>query len=318
MSNFSTWYKSQPVALRTLVALNVVVYGVARLFALMGLDPVLGFTMEHLALNPELPGVLLEPWQLITYNFLHGVNPHHWGLLHVLFNMLWLFWIGKEFEQMHGPHQMLALYVIGGVGGGLLSVLWYAVAPGTAIIYGASASVLALMTAVAILYPYKKIGLLFLGAVRLLYVVIGFLVLDILFMAGSNTAVLAHLGGAGAGFLFARAQRGGVDLASWAKVFFSGRGRSGGYASSGRSSRRGSSGGGFLGGLFGAGSGEGLSSSRHASSERETLREERYRKKRRQNARRAEVDRILDKISAQGYEALSDDEKRTLEEASRQ
>jgi hypothetical protein len=47
----------------------------------------------------------------------------------------------------------------------------------------------------------------------------------------------------------------------------------------------------------------------------ETIREERDRKKRRENARRREVDRILDKISAEGYDALSDDEKRTLEDA---
>ena len=316
MSTFRIWYDSQPVALRTLVAVNVVVYVVARLLALFGLYPVLGFALDHLALNPGLPGVLLEPWQLLTYNFMHGVDARSFGLLHVLFNMLWLFWIGKEYEQMHGPHQMLALYVIGGVGGGVLSVLGYALTASTPVIYGASASVLAVMTAVAILYPYKKIGLLFLGAVRLLYLVIGFLALDLLFMAGSNTAVLAHLGGAAAGFLFAKAQRSGVDLTSWAKVFFSGRSQS--RYSPGRSAGGSSSGGSTLGGLFGAGGGGERASSRRASAGRETLREERDRKKRQRNARRAEVDRILDKISAKGYEALSDDEKRTLEDASGQ
>lgn len=309
MNAFKLWYRSQPVALRTLIAINVVFYG-AWLLLLGNVGVINFFVRSHLALNPELPGVLLEAWQLVTYNFLH------FGFLHALFNMLWLWWIGREFEDLHGPHQMLALYVIGGVGGGVLSVLGYALTASTPVIYGASASVLAVMTAVAILYPYKKIGLLFLGAVRLLYLVIGFLALDLLFMAGSNTAVLAHLGGAAAGFLFAKAQRSGVDLTSWAKVFFSGRSQS--RYSPGRSAGGSSSGGSTLGGLFGAGGGGERASSRRASAGRETLREERDRKKRQRNARRAEVDRILDKISAKGYEALSDDEKRTLEDASGQ
>lgn len=314
MSTFRIWYRSQPVALRTLITVNVALY-LAWVLLLGRIPATQQFFFEHLALNPALPGVLLEPWQLVTYNFLHLG-----GLLHILFNMLWLWWIGKEYEQLYGAHQMLALYVIGGVGGGVLSVVGYALAASTPVIYGASASVLALMATVVTLNPNKRIGLLFFGAVRLLYVVIAFLALDILFMAGSNTAVLAHLGGAGAGFLFARAERSGVDLTSWAKVFFSGRHTGGGASryAPGRSGAGGSSSSGnFFGRLFGGG--ESTSSRRRSSSSgRETLREERDRRKRRENARRAEVDRILDKISAKGYEALSDDEKRTLEDASGQ
>ena len=315
MNAFKLWYRSQPVALRTLIAINVVFYG-AWLLLLGNVGVINFFVRSHLALNPELPGVLLEAWQLVTYNFLH------FGFLHALFNMLWLWWIGREFEDLHGPHQMLALYLIGGVGGGLLSVLGYAfMAGGAPPIVGASASVLAVMAAVVTLYPYKKIRLFLFGSVRLLYVVGVFLALDVLVgLAGnSNTAVLAHLGGAGTGYLFVRAGRSGVDLTSWAKVFFSGGGRSsrGGYAPGrSRSSSSSASGGGFFGGLFGKSGGGG--SGRQSPQGRETLRQERDRKRREQSARRREVDRILDKISAEGYDALSDDEKRTLEDASGQ
>lgn len=297
------------MALRTLVTINVVIF-LAWVLLLGRLPVTRAFFLNHLALNPVLPGVLLEAWQLVTYNFLHLGD-----FLHLLFNMLWLWWIGQEYEDLHGPHHMLALYIIGGVGGGLLSVLGYAAMGGAATIYGASASVLALLAAVVTLYPQKRIRLFLFGSVRLLYLVVGYLALNVLFMSGSQVAVLAHLGGAGAGFLFIKAQQHGMDVTSWAKVFFSGQGRSSGGYAPGRTREASSSGGGSLfGGLFDSSS----SSAGRSSAKRESLREERDRKRRRQSARRREVDRILDKISAEGYEALSDDEKRTLEEASRQ
>ena len=317
MSQFKTWYSSQPTALRGLITINVVLYVLWQL-PLRFIEPVAQFVGGHLALHPALPGILLEPWQLVTYNFLH-LGTGFGGLLHVGFNMLWLYWIGKEYEQMHGPHEITALYLIGGVGGGMFTVIVYAVLGSNALIYGASASVLAVMTAVAVLYPYKKIGLFLIGVVPLLYVVIGFLVLDLLFLGSSNTAVAAHMGGALTGFLFARAQRRGLDLTSWARVFFGQRDRSGGRGSS-RGASRGTSPrsaspeekkSGGLRSWFGRG--------RASKDEREpgkTLREDRKRRNAEQNAAEAEIDRILEKISERGYEALSDEEKRILHEAS--
>ena len=308
MNSFKLWYRRQPVALRTLIAINVVFY-LAWLLLLGRIPATSLFIRNHLALNTALPGVVLEAWQFATYNFVH------FSFLHILFNMLWLWWMGREFEDLHGPHQMLALYLIGGVGGGLFSVLGYALMGRAAVVYGASASVLAVMGAVVTLYPQKQIRLLFFGTVRLLWVVAIFLGLDVLMgVAGANpnTAILAHLGGAGTGYLFVRAGERGIDLTSWAKVFFSDRSRSGrGYAP-GRSTGGGSTGGGFFRRLFGGGG----SGAPGQAGGRETLRQERDRKKAEENRRRREVDRILDKISDEGYEALSDDEKRTLEDAS--
>jgi membrane associated rhomboid family serine protease len=318
VNSFKFWYRRQPVALRRLIVVNVVFY-LAWLLVLGNVQATGLFIQRHLALNPALPGVLLEPWQLVTYNFMH------FGFLHILFNMLWMWWIGREYEDLHGAHQLMALYLISGVGGGIVSVLGYSAMGMARPVVGASASVLGLLAAVVTLYPQKKIRLFLFGSVRLLYLVVGYLVLNVLFMMGSKTAVLAHIGGALAGFLFVKAQQRGVDLASWAKLLVSGGRRSSGYAP-GRgsgvgglsSSSSSSGGGGFLGGLFGGGgSGSGGRRRPRSASERETIREERDRKKRRESARRREVDRILDKISEKGYEALSDDEKRTLEEASR-
>lgn len=309
MSQFRTWYDTQPTALRALLTINVVLYVLWTL--VLGR---LGLTAEvfyqHLALNPSLPGLLFEPWQLVTYNFLHlggGLG----GFLHVLFNMLWMYWIGKEYEEMHGAHYLLALYLLAGVGGGLLSVVVYNIFGWDATIYGASASVIGILMAVAIQYPYKKIALLFLGTIRLLYVVLGFLALDLLFMMGSGVAVAAHLGGALSGFLFAKAVQGGADPAGWARIFFRG-GRGGRSAT--RSTRSSSAGGGG-GSWFGGRSREAASS--NGGPEGRTLREERAARNAARNAEEAEIDRILDKINEEGYEALSEEEKRRLDEASR-
>jgi membrane associated rhomboid family serine protease len=195
VNQFQSWYYRQPVALRTIVAINVAVYVLAQFLHLWpgGLQ----FIMEHFALHPVFPDVLLEPWQLVTYNFMHtsgGLG----GLLHVGFNMLWLFWIGREFEQMHGSQQMWTVYLVAGVGGGLMCLLLQPLFPtisGTGVmpVVGASASVLGVIMTVAIMYPHKQIALLFFGVVRLLYLVIGFLVIDALLMLStSGTAVAAH------------------------------------------------------------------------------------------------------------------------------
>ncbi len=311
MVQFRIWYRSQPPALRALLIVNVVIY-VLWVLLLGRIDATQQFFFEHLALRPAVPGILFEPWQLLTYNFLH-LGLGFWGLIHILFNMLWLYWIGKEYEEMHGAHQLFALYVITGVGGGLLTVLFYAFFPGNPIVYGASASVLGVLTAVGVLYPYKKIALFLIGTVRLIYLVIGFLVLDLLFFAGGSTAVAAHMGGALFGFLFARAERSGIDLTAWARPLFGGSRSRGGSRGRGRSRGKQSA---ASGPRSWFGSRPSSDTSREPRGR--SPREERDRRNARRNARQAEVDRILDKISARGYEALSDEEKRILQEASGQ
>lgn len=306
----------QPRALRALWTINVVFY-VVWLLVLGRIPAVASFVFEHLALNPALSDVLYEPWQLLTYNFLH-LGLDFGGFIHILFNMLWLVWIGREFEEMQGSHRLLALYLISGVGGGLLSVFFYnVVSPGNPVIHGASAAVFGVMTAVATFYPYQSIGLLFIGTVRLVYVVIGLLAIDILFRMGGGTAVTAHIGGALFGFLFAKAEKGGIDLSSWARVFF------GSHRNRNVVPRRTAAVRRQPAGIFGKvegwfGSARAADAERPARTTGTRMRSEAEPTLRpsRDNVQ-SEVDRILDKISASGYESLSDEEKRVLYEASR-
>ena len=310
MNQFQSWYYRQPKALRTIITINVVVYVVAQFLHLWPAG--FYFVREHFALHPIFPDILFEPWQLVTYNFMHtsgGLG----GLLHIGFNMLWLYWIGKEFERMHGRQQFWTVYLMTGIGGGLLCLVLAQIFPEIAggmingrdvPVVGASASVLGVLMTVAILYPYKKIGLLFFGVVRLLYVVVGFLIIDALLMLStSGTAVAAHWGGALTGFLYAKVVRDEIGVPSWLAPLFGGRRpRSRRSASSPSLFER-------IKGFFGSRDSEPRTRQRPASSSDGAP-------ARQSNNRSTEVDRILDKISEEGYDALSDDEKQTLYEAS--
>jgi hypothetical protein len=225
--------------------------------------------------------------------------------------MLWLYWIGKEFERMHGSRQFWTVYLATGVGGGLMCLLLQPLFPditgsGVVPVVGASGAVLGVLMTVAILYPYKKIGLLFFGVVRLLYVVVGFLIIDALLMLStSGTAVAAHWGGALSGFLFAKVLRDELSAPSWMAPLF------GGSRSRSRRTSRSSGVLDWIKGLFGGTTDTGSSGSRPrpaSSSDGAPSAPS--------NDRSNEVDRILDKISEHGYESLSDDEKQTLYEAS--
>jgi len=299
VSRFQIWYRMQPPALRALLTINVVLY-VLWILALAHIDSTRRLVWIYLALNPDWPAILTHPWQLLTYNFLH-LQVGFWGFLHLLFNMLWLVWIGREYEELHGSHQLLALYVLSGIGGGLVTVLLHGLFPSVGafggLVHGASASVLGVLMAVAILYPFKSVALFFFGPIRLLYLVLIFLALDVLFLSGGRTAVGAHLGGALFGFLYAKAEQRGWELAGWARVFFRShrRSRASVAAEPGRVLRR-------LGAWVEQRRGstaEGEAVAKHSRSLEE------------------EVDRILDKISAHGYDSLTEEEKRILYEASR-
>jgi membrane associated rhomboid family serine protease len=311
-NNFKFWYASQPRALRILLTINVIAYLLWNL-VLVHIGAGRSFVIGHVALNPEWPGILFEPWQLLTYSFLH-LGSGMGGLLHILFNMLWMMWIGREYEELYGPGRVLGVYVLGAAGGALLTVVLHAlfptVGPFGGPVHGASGALLALMTMVAIHQPDKRIGLMFIGVVKLGHVVIGFIALDFLFLSAGGTSVSAHLGGVLAGFLLGRIARSGAHPTPWADWFFSGSGGGG--------SMREESSGGMLASmeawLAGRKSGDSKSESRGpariyqmpSSGEEANA----------GSGTTVEIDRILDKISATGYDSLTDNEKRKLIESS--
>ena len=163
-------------ALVRLVMVNVGVFLLIRLLAIIlhfaGVNS--NAMLEWIVVPSDWSVLLHRPWTLLTYMFAH------YDMLHVLFNMLWLYWLGKLFLEYFNSKQLVALYVLGGLGGALVYVLGYAVLPVFAgkmdLLIGASGAVLALVTAMAVFAPDYRIGLLFLGQVSLKWLAIGVVV----------------------------------------------------------------------------------------------------------------------------------------------
>jgi membrane associated rhomboid family serine protease len=168
---------------------------------------------------PSSPMVLLmRPWTLFTYMFVHA------DFLHVLFNVIYLFWFGRLFLEFLRPYQLLGVYIYGGFGGALLYLLTFNFVPAliifapSSILLGASASAMAILFAVATYAPNHAVYLVFIGPTRLKYIALVALLIDLVSMTTlKNTGGhLAHLGGALVGYLFAVSLLKGND---WAKVF---------------------------------------------------------------------------------------------------
>lgn len=180
-----------PVWLRWLLGINI---AIAAIIGLGGLWAVIvqqtPADTSWLYLPPSFRGLTEKPWTLFTYMFTH-VN--FW---HLLFNMIWLWWFGMFLESF-GPRLTLTLYLGGGIAGALLFIT-VSTATGDssgAGLCGASASILAMMGATAVLMPRLKVRFLF-GWTRLLWLTIAAIALTFLGSLMPGTASFpAHLGG---------------------------------------------------------------------------------------------------------------------------
>ena len=243
----------------------------------------------------ELPAsparFIMQPWSLLTYMFMHG------GLLHILFNMLWLYWFGAIFLNMFSSKHLRGLYVLGGICGGALYMLAYNVFPyfrpyiENSFMVGASASVLAIVAAAAYREPNYPIRLFLLGTLRLKYLALIVIGMDLLLITSENAGGhIAHLGGALAGVWFAAGLNKGRDVTAWINR------AADGIASLFRRKPRKPK----MKVHYGNGS-----------------RQQDYDYNACKKAQSDEIDRILDKLRKTGYEGLSDEEKKSLFDASK-
>jgi hypothetical protein len=184
---------------------------------------------------------------------------------------------------------LLSTYILGGLAGAVLYIIFINGFPGLrqylgGAMLGASASIMAIVVAISLYVPNYTIYLFFLGPVRLKYIAIAFVIMDILMIASDNAGGnIAHLGGAVYGFWFISRLKKGSDTGGWISklldkivTLFKPRPR--------------------LNITY-------RKATRHVSDE------EFNRKKINQQK---EIDRILDKIAKAGYESLTKSEKETL------
>lgn len=185
-----------------LVYINIAVFlllriaGVVCFFA--GIDP-MSF-LRWIELPSSVSGLMSAPWTILTYMV------SHYDVMHILFNMLVLYWFGVMFLDYFTPKQFVGLYILGGVGGGVLYLLAYllpTLSGAHTWLIGASASVMAIVIAISMKAPHYKMNLLFLGSISLKWIAIVYVVIDVLSITGENMGGhIAHLGGALTGVMF--------------------------------------------------------------------------------------------------------------------
>ncbi|HEY1008583.1 MAG TPA: rhomboid family intramembrane serine protease [Daejeonella sp.] len=210
-------------------------------------------------------------WTILSYMFTQR------GFFHLLFNMLWLYWLGLIFLDFLNKRQFIFTYLAGGIMGAVLYLLAFNLLPvfrGTvenSILLGSSASVMAVVVATATLVPNFTIRLLFLGNVKLKYLALVYFVLDLIGIGSEPGGSLAHIGGALLGFMYIQLLNRGTDLSNMFK----------------RKSRL-----------------QVLKNKRSGPTQSALPDQE-------------VIDRILDKISQSGYDSLTKEEKEQLFKASK-
>ncbi len=169
--------------------------------------------ISYLAVPANLELLAHRPWTLITYMFLHV------DFIHILFNLLWLYWFGTIFIQELGLKKLLSTYLLGGLAGGILYVIFYnlfnvfAGVRDVSIALGASASVMAVVVATATYRPERRMQLILIGPVKIVYIALVMFILTSMVDFSTNTGgKIAHIGGALTGFLFAYYYKRGKDI----------------------------------------------------------------------------------------------------------
>jgi membrane associated rhomboid family serine protease len=209
-----TWtYNASAVKRLIFINLGLFVLAVLARFVgfLMDMPPIEnGYTtnpiLEKLVLYSSPQSLLFRPWTLITYMFMHG------GFMHILFNMLLLFFIGRIAEDFFQSTDIYKIYLLGGLIGAILFVVSYNVFPVftrfsdiPVSLVGASGAVLALVVATAIVVPYYEIYLFGVFRIQLKWLAIIMVAFDLIFFSdGNQGGRIAHLGGAAMGLIYAR------------------------------------------------------------------------------------------------------------------
>lgn len=274
-----------------LILINTVVFVVVKLIStaswLFGGDTagIISAFGRWFALPSNLGDLALKPWTVFSYMFLQE------GFFHLFLNMILLYFGGLIFQEYLSKSKLLWTYILGGLSGALFFLLAFNMFPvfdavkGDALALGASASVLAIIIAISAYVPDYTVHLFLIGKIKLKYLAIAMVVLDVLSIQSNNAGGhIAHLGGAMWGLLYGYSLRNGNDLYRILDSFKMPKIKWGKSKSSKFTTSRPSSG--------------------------RPMNDDTYNKKR--AASQEEIDRILDKISRSGYSSLSKGEKELL------
>lgn len=284
-------------ALAQIIIVNVILWVVIRLTDVIMGPKFFASFQKFIYVPGSLKELLYHPWTILTYGFAH------YDLLHILFNMLVLYWFGMLIAEYLNSKRLISLYILGALAGSLAYVLIYNFYPGGdkmgTVMLGASGAVFAVVVGAATLMPNYSFHLIFIGPVRIKYIAALLVFLSVIQLRGLNAGgQLAHLGGALMGYLFIFSLNKGTDLGGWIHYILDG-----------------------IKGLFVKKSKMKVTYRKSKVTANAGNEYARANRKTSNNGNmapdQAEIDAILDKISASGYESLSKEEKQRLFNASK-
>ena len=237
---------------------------------------------EWISVPSQLNALLIKPWTLVTYMFVH------YEFLHFLFNVLVLYWFGQLFLMFFSSRQFVGVYFLGGISGAIAFIIFSNLLGwGGGILMGASASVMAILFASAVYRPDFTVYLMFFGQVRLKYIALVYFILDLISISAFQNigGHVSHIGGAAFGWYFAKKLLKGKDVTAGFSRFTD-----------------------WLGGLF-------HKKSKMKVTYKKPVSDMEYNAQK--IKKQAELDRILEKIKRSGYDSLTKNEKKILFEESK-
>tara|TARA_B110000003_G_scaffold33815_1_gene31274 strand:- start:257 stop:1123 length:867 start_codon:yes stop_codon:yes gene_type:complete len=282
IEDFKNAWNKENNGLIKIILINVIVFvsmSILEVFiTLSGFGELFNLFLNKLMLPASLKVFIFQPWSLITYFFLHM------NFMHILWNMLFLYWFGKIIHENIGNNAVISLYIIGGIIGGLSYMALFNIIPyydnrvSESLMLGASAGVFSVVVGSATLLPNYTFYLLFLGPVRIKYISLFYVLLSFFDVTGSNAGgEIAHLGGALMGYLYIRQLQNGVNMGKGIIDILN---------------------------IFN-------------KNKKEVISKEEKTNEIKKDISQDEIDKILDKISDSGYKSLSNNEKEKLFNASK-
>jgi membrane associated rhomboid family serine protease len=195
------------------IAVFILITIVAVISFLLNNPEVSGKALNLFSVPSSFKILLVRPWTIITYMFVHK------DIWHILFNMLWLYWFGRIFLEYLDQRKLVAVYLLGGISGAIVYILSFNVFPAftgvvaESVAIGASASVMAVVIAIAAYVPDYTVQLFLFGRIKIKYMALAIFVLtSIMDFSINSGGKLAHIGGAFFGYFYTINLRQGRDI----------------------------------------------------------------------------------------------------------
>lgn len=174
------------------------------------------YILDWVTLPAHLPSLLTRPWTFFTHFILHD------SVWHLIANLLWLWAFGYILQDLTGYKKLIPIFLYGAAAGALAFIVSYNTIPPLkenlvgAKALGSSAGVMAVAIATTVLAPNYRIFPMINGGIPLWVITLIFVIIDLATIPYNNPGGhIAHLAGAGMGFLFIARLRKGKDWSEW-------------------------------------------------------------------------------------------------------